>query len=236
MPSVRPISKRLTIAASLFAGLSLAGCGSDREDGLDQVVTQEAQKAEQAHDYETAIRYYTGLYSDHRDDVSVIEGFARTLRHAGRLQDAERVLADGLKRLGPQPRLVLEKARIDIAEGHADLAAQALEPAVRAVPLTDWEVLTTLAIAYDRLGRYDEAGPHYLAAIALNPGNADILNNYALSRALAGHMDDAVTILKKAAAMASAGSQIHENLAFLTALQRQPHHPGTLLMPVPAVK
>ncbi len=239
MPSVRPFSKSLPIgivAATVWAALTLAGCSEmDTRGTIDQVLTSEAQNAEQNGDYEGAIHHYATMVENHHDDLVAIEGLARNLRHAGRLDDARRMLADALARLGPQPRLLLEKGKDEIGVGRGDLAVQTLQLAAAGAP-TNWEPAATLAIAFDRLGRYDEAAIQYRLAMGLYPESADILNNYALSRALSGHIDDAVSLLRRAVAMPSASPQTRENLTLMEALQHQPAHSGRLTLPQPPLR
>ncbi len=233
MPSASPVSKLLgafvairrpmAVAAAVAAGLALAGCAGDTgtRDKLDRLLVDEARQAEQAHDYETAIRRYAVLYDRKPDDTALTQGLARTLRAAGRFEDARTVLAEALARQGPQPRLLLERGKDEIALGRPELAVPTLVAVIAGAP-GDWEAAATLAIAYDRLGRYDEAAVQYRVATGLNPENPDVLNNYALSRALAGRIDEALALLRRAVALPSAGSRTRENLAFLESLQPKP--------------
>jgi Flp pilus assembly protein TadD len=205
----------------MFAVLTQAACtDTETQEKLDGLVTQEAQQAEQNRDYEAASRHYATLYQHKPDDPGVIQGLARALRNVGRFEEARTLLDDAVARLGPQPRLLLERGKDEISLGHADLAVQTLTAAIKATP-ADWEAPATLAIAYDRLGRTDEAEAQYRVATSLNPDNADILNNYALSRALAGHLDEALSLLRRAVTLPSAGPQVRENLALLEGLAPQ---------------
>ena len=218
MPLAPPFSK--TFGAALIAVLALIACAdTGTDEKLDRLVAGEAQLAEQDRDYPSAIRHYATLYDRKPDDVGVIVGFARNLRYAGQYEDARKVLDDALGRLGQQPRLLVERGKDEIAVGHAELAVKTLAAAVTEVP-ADWEAPAILAIAYDRLGRYDEAAAQYRAATAISHENADILNNYALSRALAGHIDEALVLLRRAVALPSAGPRARENLALLETLKK----------------
>ena len=222
MPSAPLFSKTLaalTLAVSTVVALAvLTGCAeTGTRDTLDGVVVGAAEQAERDHDYQTAIRRYAALYDHKPDDVGVILGLARNLRYAGRFEEAQRLLDEAPPRLGPLPRLLLERGKDEIALGHADRAVETLTAAVKGVP-TDWEPAATLAVAFDRLGRTEEAEAQYRAATALNPENADVLNNHALSRALAGHLDEALSLLRRAVLLPSAGPRIRANLAFLETL------------------
>ena len=230
--------RRLAVPALLLA---LAGCATAADDpssgALDRIVAAEATGAEQNGDYATAARHYAALYQTNRSDLTVIEGLARNLRHGGELENARALLEEALGRLGPQGRLLLEKGKAEISQGKAELAVPTLQAAVQAAP-GEWEPPATLAIALDRLGRFDEAATQYRAALARNAAdNADIYNNFALSRALAGRLDEAKSLLRTAAALPNASSRVRGNLAFLETLQRQlPAAPVRIVVPAPELR
>ncbi len=52
-----------------------------------------------------------------------------------------------------------------------------------------------------------------------SPNNPDVLNNWALSRALAGEIEEAERLLKQAVVIPSAGVQVRQNLALVLGLQ-----------------
>ena len=257
MPSLPLISKSLgprrrgwRAAGRLALLLSLAGCAAPPADqssaaAVDRIVVSEAVQAEQAGDYAAAARHYGSLYQTNRAEPAVIEGLARNLRHSGDFESARALLEEALSRLGPQERLLVEKGKAEIALGKADLAVTTLEAAVAAAP-ADWEAPATLAVALDRLGRFDEAAQRYRAALARNAAdNADIYNNYALSRALAGRLDEAKSLLRTAVALPSATARVRENLVFLETLARQPpakparvpaRMPARMVVPPPVVR
>ena len=243
MPSLPLISKRFGLLRLLpvLLLLGLAGCAGSPTDStsatLDTIVAGQAGAAEQAGDHAGAARHYASLYHDNPGDLGVIEGLARSLRHAGDYANARAVSDEALTRLGPNPRLLLEKGKAEIGLGKAGLAVTTLKAAAEAAP-QDWEPEATLAIALDRLGRFDEATPHYRAALARNAAdNAEIYNNFALSRALAGRLDEAKALLRTAATLPSATARVRENLAFLESLQRAPPAgPTRVVVPPPQVR
>jgi len=240
MPSARPNSKtRLarSLAVAVIALIPAACEGDGQAEKLDRMVAAEAQAADHNGDTAGAIRLYGALYDSNRTDVTVIEALARNLRRAGQAQNAWTLLAEAVTRLGPQPqpRLLVEKGKAEIALGRAELAVPTLQAAVAAAPGAA-EPPATLAIAFDRLGRYDEAAVQYTTALGLNPDNADVLNNFALSRALSGRIDEGVELLRKAAAKPSASPRIRENLTFLESLRTRPQPPGPGAMPAPVVR
>jgi Flp pilus assembly protein TadD len=216
--------------------LALPGCQSDKDDiaQINQIVATQAEAAEHERNYEAAAHQYATLYESDHDNPVTAEAVARNLRHGGRLEEARQVLEDALARLGPKPRLLLEKGKVELGLGRADLAVQTLQTAVQVAP-TEWEPPATLAIALDRLGRYDEAAVQYRAAIDHFPDNPDVLNNYGLSRALAGHIDEGLSMLRKAVVMPGASPRVRENLKFMETLAEPPPpaaHPGKPAKPV----
>jgi Flp pilus assembly protein TadD len=212
--------------------LALAACGGpDAMDKVDQYLLTSARTAEQNQDYASAARHYATLYESNQDDLQIAESLARNLRHSGRAADARRLLEDLLARLGPNSRLLLERGKVEIALGRADLAVQTLSQAEPELA-RDWELPATLAIAFDRQGRFDEAAERYRQAHALFPESPDILNNHALSRALAGRLDQALDLLRQAVALPGAKPQVRENLAYFQALY-QPVQAQPAPAPVP---
>lgn len=218
-------------AALLLPALLLGACEStDPEARLDTYVADAARAAEQKRDFTAAASFYTDLQRSRPDDPQATLGLARNLRYAGRNEEAARVAAEGLSRFGPHLPLLLEKGKAELAGNRAEMAAQTLQTAP-ADAGADWELPATLAVAFDRLGRFDMAAEHYRQALAIFPENPDILNNYALSRALAGRLAEAIVLLREAAKSPSARPQVRENLLFLEQLQRSNKAlpPNTLL-------
>ena len=70
--------------------------------------------------------------------------------------------------------------------------------------------------AWDAMTR---RGPSYERASVLSPGNARILNNLALSRAMAGDRETAIQLLERAAALPSAPAQVRANLQLIAQLK-----------------
>jgi Flp pilus assembly protein TadD len=202
-----------------IAGLLLTGCQSAPVDRkLDSYVMTSARNAEASHDYGTAAAHYASLYDAARPDAAVTVGMARNLRYAGRIAEATGVLEDALRQLGARSDLLIELGKQHVAAGKPDLAVDPLLQAARLAP-SGWEVAHVLGVAYDRMGRFDEARAFYERAGALSPGNTRILNNLALSRAMAGDLDTAIQLLERAAILPSAPDQVRANLQLFAQLK-----------------
>jgi Flp pilus assembly protein TadD len=207
------------MAALGIAGLLLTGCQSAPVDRkLDSYVMTSARNAEASHDYGTAAAHYASLYDAAHPDAAVAVGMARNLRYAGRIAEATGVLEDALRQLGARSDLLIELGKQHVAAGKPDLAVDPLLQAARLAP-SGWEVAHVLGVAYDRMGRFDEARTFYERAGALSPGNARILNNLALSRAMAGDLDTAIQLLERAAILPSAPDQVRANLQLFAQLK-----------------
>lgn len=73
-------------------------------------------------------------------------------------------------------------------------------------------------IALDLLGRHQEAQEHYISGMEQTPDNLAIKNNLGLSLALSGDFDDAIRLLREAAADPAAGARTRHNLALVHGL------------------
>ena len=83
-------------------------------------------------------------------------GMARNLRYAGNAAEAVGALENSLRQLGARPDLLIELGKQHVAAGKPELAVDPLLQAARLAP-SQWEPAHVLGIAYDRMGRHDEA-------------------------------------------------------------------------------
>ena len=79
----------------------------------------------------------------------------------------------------------------------------------------DWRSYAALGIANDHIGERMPALQAYEAALVLSPDNVAIINNMALSAALAGDMEEGTRLLERAATLPGATAQVRQNLALL---------------------
>lgn len=129
---------------------------------------------------------------------------------------AVRVLSQLMLVAADDPRVVGEYGKVLVQEGRAREALDFLNRAVQ-LQQGDWSLYSALGVAYDQAGDYNSARGAYERALALKPGEAAVLNNFAMSRALAGDLATA----KKLIADASAGSQderVARNLKMINSL------------------
>lgn len=96
-----------------------------------------------------------------------------------------------------------EQGKRQLQAGHAALAIDAFRRASRAQP-DSIDALNGLAVAYDRIGRYDLSRRYYEAALGREPTSAMLLHNLGYSLALQGKRDEGRALIEKALASGDA--------------------------------
>ena len=104
-----------------------------------------------------------------------------------------------------------------LATGQLPEAVRLLSQAAELNPL-DWKSRSALGVAYDRLGDSKRAAESYQPPWQISPDNPAILNNYALSRAMANDLSGARDLLQRAVNGAGADVRVRQNLALIYAL------------------
>jgi Flp pilus assembly protein TadD len=211
------------LAPVLTAGLLAACAGGllpERDIGqaVEPSLRAAAANAEAAHDYQGAAQHWGTIYQRRPDDREVALNLARMLRYGGQPQQGADLMQAHLARHPGDAGLLTELGKDYLAADRVGLAIKALEEA-RTTTGAAWDSHATLGVALDTQGRTAEAADAYARALELSPGNAAVLNNYALSLALAGKLDDAVAMLRQAAELPASGTQVRQNLALLLALK-----------------
>jgi Flp pilus assembly protein TadD len=109
---------------------------------------------------------------------------AQLLRQAGHYDDAVHILSQLMLVASDDARVVGEYGKTLAQMGRAQDATQFLTRAVE-LQSNDWTLYSAMGVAYDQLGDQNAARGAYEHALALNPTESSVLNNYALSRMLA---------------------------------------------------
>ena len=227
--AMRPGRRRAALlATSLAAGLLLAGCtqGPASNVQADTAALQDAQlraakQAEARYNYTEAVSIYQGLVSTNPEDSALALDLARNLRFAGQAQSAIAVTSRVIAKEGRTPPLLIELGKAYLAADQDNLALPTLLEAKEQAP-NDWEILSTLGVAYDYQGNYADARESYAQALIASPSNPTVLNNLALSQASSGDLDGAIATLQQAIDQPSASAQTRQNLALLMALKGDP--------------
>ncbi|EKV30697.1 Flp pilus assembly protein TadD [Caenispirillum salinarum AK4] len=230
--AVRTTFRSATLGLAL--GLALTGCAGEAGQGdrversardgaaVTSALRSMAERAEQDAQFEKAAAHYGRLAERLDDPLPARLDQARLLRYAGQPQEAMLVLQrllDDLPERGAEVRAVkLELAKAQLAGGLVPDAAALLED-MRAQDPGDAPMQKLLGIAYDRLNRPQDARTAYQTALALAPDDVEAANNYALSLAMTGDIDQGVALLEKQAKRPGAPLQVRQNLALLYAMK-----------------
>lgn len=82
----------------------------------------------------------------------------------------------------------------------------------------DPRAYNSIGVALDMLGRHDNAQFYYRQGVELAPGDTDLTANLALSLALSNQFDEAIALMRGAAARPDATARHRQNLALILAL------------------
>src|SRR5215469_6121763 len=177
-PSMHRIFART--AAVVFCAAWAAGCGSDASEKPTAPTTAAAQPAA---DLPTTV------------DGEVAR--AHKLRLDGRYEESGKALAQILLVAPDDPRAVGEYGKVLAQEGRPGDALPFLARAIQMQP-NDWTLYSAEGVAYDQADQHLKARGAYEHALALKPGQPDVLNNYAVSRMLVGDIAGAHRLLDQA--------------------------------------
>ena len=212
--------------ATVFAAAWLLACSSTPEDGgfpagneaLIETLRQTAENAENTYNFEAAAGHYSRLAERQPNSLEPILGEARNLRYAGRPRDAISALRRAMEEHGEQTPLLLELSKAQFASA---LTLDARETLTRLRELTpdDWQVYAMQAMLEDNKGEFASAQELYRSALALSPGNPSIVNNYSLSLAQSGELDQAIQLLEPIVYGEKSTLQARQNLAMLYVLK-----------------
>ena len=153
-------------------------------------------------------------------DVTSAVRQAQTLRLKGDLEGATRILSQLMLAQPDDARVVGEYGKLLVQEGHTGDAIQFLRRAIELQP-NDWTLYSALGVAYDQSNDQANARDAYEHGLALKPGEAALLNNYAMSRMLAGDTVGARTLMQQAQAAGSSDPRIARTLARLDSVAPQ---------------
>lgn len=190
-----------SLATLLLCSTALAGCDTL---GASSGASDKAALEKQVHEAPPA-------------DVATGVRQARDLRLAGKYDDATRILSQMMLVASDDPRVVGEYGKTLLQRGRTQDAVQFLSRAVQ-IESGDWTTYSALGVAYDQLGDQGSAKGAYEHALALQPNEASVLSNYALSRMLANDLKNARLLAARAASAGGAADpKIAGNIAMIEA-------------------
>jgi Flp pilus assembly protein TadD len=154
---------------------------------------------------------------DPRDSVAGVY-LAQSLRTMQRYDDAADTVGKVLV-LDPQCQpAMMELARDRIAQGKGFYAIEWAKKAQDLSP-RDWRPVGLLAVAYEQVGRDDDALAAHRQALAMAPGEAGAISNLAMYFAGHGDLTQAESLLRRASTLPTASIQVRQNLALVMGLQ-----------------
>jgi Flp pilus assembly protein TadD len=215
--------------AAVAASALLAGClnpsGNAPNPGANASILaaqlQAAKQAEATYNYSDAASIYQTLYAQSPNDLDLAMGLARNLRFAGQTQNDITLVNQLTAKNGRTAPLLVELGKAYLAGDQDNLALPTLLEARDKEP-NNWEILSTLGVAYDYQGNYADARDAYAKALIASPSNPTVLNNLALSQAASGDLDGGIATLEQAVDQPAALAQSRQNLALLMALKGDP--------------
>lgn len=184
---------------------------------LQPYLQEAATQAGQSLDYASAAAYWGAIYNSNPADSAAALQYARNLRYSNDAVTAINVLNQALETKPGDTQLLAERAKAAAAIGAFEQALPDIDRAI-AADQSDWALYSARGVLLDRLNRQSEAETAYKQALALSPNNPKVLNNLALSLALAGRKEEAMENMRRAAAHPDASLQIRQNLSLLLAM------------------
>lgn len=194
----------IVICSAWAAGCSMFG-GTDRPDATAQAAP--AASAPPTQDFSQTL------------DSEITR--AHLLREQGNYAEAAQALAQMMLVVPDDPRVVGEYGKVLAQQGRPEDALPFLTRAIELQP-NDWSLYSAQGVAYDQTNNHEAARAAYEHALALKPGAADVLNNYAVSRMLAGDLAGAQRLLAQASSHAPVGvseAKITNNLELLASMR-----------------
>lgn len=218
---------RSNLALLLAGAWLLSGCAGDGQpqkaaDALDRPeVTRSlldaAALATAQNDPGTAATYYRNVYTRDTNNVRAAVGLMQSLRTLGDIGQARAIADQAIAAKPDDPAVVAEVGKVKLASGSLQEAVVLLQRAI-VLDGRDWKSRSALGVAFDRLGDATRAEEAYRAALAVSPDNPVVLNNLALSRAMANDLKGARELLQRAVAVSRADVRVRQNLALVYAL------------------
>jgi len=196
-------------AASALCLLWAAGCADTSEPASKAASAPVAAKTADA---------TSGSTADAKSSVDNLPGTldgeiqrADRLRIKGDYDEAARSFAQLLLIAPDDARVVGGYGKVLEQQGRSKDAQAFLQRAVQINP-HDWALQSALGVADDQLDDHKSARAAYQRALVLKPGEASVLNNYAVSLMLAGDYAGAKRMLAQAEARGVSNPKVARNL------------------------
>ncbi|HVZ69059.1 MAG TPA: tetratricopeptide repeat protein [Rhizomicrobium sp.] len=164
---------------------------------------------------------------------------AKTQRALGDYGGAAHALAQMMLVAPDDARVVSEYGKVLVLLGRSDDAIAFLKRAIDLSP-NDWTLYSAIGAAFDQESKFTEAQTAYQRGLQIKPDSAALLNNYAMSRMLAGDLPGAQALIARAQALGNDPKIAHNaslmaNLRGDSAPQAAAMHPVVASV-IPAAK
>jgi Flp pilus assembly protein TadD len=219
-PRLFSIRRRLGSVARVVlvvSAASLGGC-EDASDITGSIVALAKTSPQSDAELRAAADHWSQLYDNDPGEKTASINYARTLRALARYSEATAVMRKAAIR-APKDREVLAaygKALTD--SGGLGEAQQVLANSYTA-DRPDWSVMSVQGVVADELGDHARARQFYSQALAIAPGEPDILNNLGVSYLLTKQLSEAEATLRQASASPQADARVRENLQLVLSLK-----------------
>jgi len=204
--------------AVLFAvGLPLAGC-HDSGDVTGSVARVNAEPASSEAEQRADADELGKQYDAHPGEKDISIAYSKTLRALKRYEEAAAVMQAAAVKAPNDFDVLGEYGRALADDGQLVQARDVLSHAY-APDRPDWRILSAQGTVADRLDDHEGAQSFYREALAIAPGEPDVLSNLGLSYALSKKLPQAEAALRQAAADPRADVKVRSNLALVLALE-----------------
>jgi Flp pilus assembly protein TadD len=213
------------LLAGVAAAVILAG-SSSAASGFSLFGSDKPDKPAQSDDAKTAAAKDNADKADAPLDAKTLEANltnelakAKTLRQQGDFGGAAHALAQLMLVAPDDARVIGEYGKVMVNQGRSDDAIAFLKHALDMAP-NDWTLYSAIGMAYDQKDDFANSKLAYDRALLLAPGEPAVLNNYAMSRMLAGDLAGAQKYMAQAMAQpgAAANPKLAENAALIAKL------------------
>lgn len=214
-PSMQPRPGRalLKFGAVLTVALALPGCSSLKTGSI-------ASPSSSGSTYiDHSIGDLAERYQRNPQDPAIAIAFAEALRADDRNAQAVDVLSNAVIHNPGQQELAAAYGKALAANGNLKQALTVVRNAQRR-DTPDWQLLSTEGGILDQMGEHEKARKLYAQALKIQPNAPTVLNNYGLSFALTGDLEQAESYLLQAAAAPGASQKIVDNLALVQGLKQ----------------
>ncbi|MCZ4351637.1 tetratricopeptide repeat protein [Roseovarius aestuarii] len=216
-----PFRLILTIATvlslSACAELPLQGSGSKPTSGAASDTLRLAQATANSGDHATAVELFEKALAAAPDSVEALQGAGDSYGRMGQQLRAETVLLRAHELAPRNDEVLTILARVYLAQNLPEKALKNYDKALN-INRSNVAALTGKGVALDTMSEHHKAQKAYLTGLGMYPTNFVLRSNYAVSLALVGNSDKAISILQELVRDPNAAPFVRDNLALVYGL------------------